>query len=102
MGGQANAGMLAGGIWEALITTAAGLCVAIPAFIMHRYLVSSLDEFVLELEDASTSILDAIVPPPQRAEAKQTTAGAEKHEVKPNENKREETTAPQGESDDEA
>lgn len=65
-GGQPNAGMLAGGIWEALITTAAGLCVAIPAFIMHRYLVSRLDAYVLELEEASTALLDAIAPPPER------------------------------------
>ena len=65
MGGQATPGMLAGGIWEALITTAAGLCVAIPAFIMHRYLSSKLDAFVLELEEVSAAILDAIAPPPQ-------------------------------------
>ena len=102
MGGQANAGMLAGGIWEALITTAAGLCVAIPAFIMHRYLVSRLDDFVLELEDASTSILDAIVPPPQRADAKMTAAAAAKREAKQDAKKRAETPAPHGESDDEA
>jgi len=65
VGGQANPGMLAGGIWEALITTAAGLCVAIPAFLMHRYLTSKLDAFVLELEEASNAILDAIAPPPE-------------------------------------
>ena len=65
-GGQANAGMLADGIWEALITTAAGLCVAIPTFVMHRYLVSRLEAFVIELEEASTCILDSIAPPPER------------------------------------
>ena len=37
-GSIANPGMLAGGIWEALLTTAAGLCVAIPVFLFHRLL----------------------------------------------------------------
>ncbi len=78
MGGQANPGMLAGGIWEALITTAAGLCVAIPTFIMHRYLVGRLDEFVLELEDATTKIIDAIAPPPRAQNAANDKVSASK------------------------
>ncbi len=83
-GGQANPGMLAGGIWEALITTAAGLCVAIPAFLMHRYLVSKLDAFVLELEDASNAILDVIAPPPEVSA--QTTSNTQQKMEKGDEN----------------
>lgn len=62
-GAHANPGMLAGGIWEALLTTAAGLCVAIPAFLMHRYLNAKLDDLWLELESESTKIIDMIAPP---------------------------------------
>jgi biopolymer transport protein ExbB len=36
-GGNVSASMLAGGIWEALLTTAAGLCVAIPCLLFYNY-----------------------------------------------------------------
>ncbi len=62
-GAHANPGMLAGGIWEALLTTAAGLCVAIPAFLLHRFLNAKLDALWLELESISTQIIDIIAPP---------------------------------------
>ena len=62
-GAHANPGMLAGGIWEALLTTAAGLCVAIPAFLLHRLLTAKLDKLWLELEESSTAILDLLAPP---------------------------------------
>ncbi len=65
-GAHANPGMLAGGIWEALLTTAAGLCVAIPAFLLHRILNAKLDALWLELEEDSTHIIDLIVPPKAR------------------------------------
>ncbi|MGI6395244.1 MAG: MotA/TolQ/ExbB proton channel family protein [bacterium] len=45
-----NPAILAGGIWEALITTAAGLTVAIPSLIIYRYLNHKADENVAELE----------------------------------------------------
>ena len=48
--GTGNASVLAGGISEALITTAAGLSVAIPALVMHRYFVGRIDGIVVELE----------------------------------------------------
>lgn len=43
LGGQVEATHLAGGIWEALITTAAGLSVAIPALIFYHYLQSRIE-----------------------------------------------------------
>ncbi len=64
-GMTANQGMLAGGIWEALLTTAAGLCVAIPAFVLHRLLCAKLDDFLLELETYATQIADILAPPPK-------------------------------------
>ena len=47
-----NPMILAGGIWEALITTAAGLTVAIPSLIIYRYLVYTAEKSVGELEFA--------------------------------------------------
>jgi biopolymer transport protein ExbB len=49
---------LAGGIWEALLTTVAGLAVAIPAFIVYNYLVSRVDNFILEMEKVSTELVN--------------------------------------------
>ncbi len=52
--GQAETQMLAGGISTALITSAAGLMVAIPALIAHRVLLRWVDEMILDI-DAETS-----------------------------------------------
>jgi len=52
-----NPGDLAGGIWEALITTAAGLSVAIPAFVAYNFLVSRVGRIVLDMERTSTDLL---------------------------------------------
>lgn len=51
-------GDLAGGIWEALLTTVAGLIVAIPTYVAYNYLVSSINGFVLEMEKASTELVN--------------------------------------------
>lgn len=55
---------LAGGIWVALVTTAAGLAVAIPLYLGYRYLLGRLDALAVELEEASTQLLDRLAPPP--------------------------------------
>ena len=51
-------GDLAGGIWEALLTTVAGLIVAIPTFVAYNYLVSRIDHFILEIEKAATELVN--------------------------------------------
>jgi len=51
-------GDLAGGIWEALLTTVAGLIVAIPAFVAYNYLVSRVNYFILEMEKAATELIN--------------------------------------------
>lgn len=51
-------GDLAGGIWEALLTTVAGLIVAIPAFVVYNYLVSRINGFILEMEKAATELVN--------------------------------------------
>jgi biopolymer transport protein ExbB len=53
-------GDLAGGIWEALLTTVAGLVVAIPAYISYNYLVNRINHFVLEMEKASTELVNSL------------------------------------------
>lgn len=60
MQGTGNAGVLAGGISEALITTAAGLCVAIPAMILHRYFTRKVDGLVVTMEQDAVKLVDAI------------------------------------------
>ena len=57
--GTGNAGVLAGGISEALITTAAGLCVAIPAMIFHRYFERQVDSLVVDMEEQAVKLVDA-------------------------------------------
>ncbi|MEA3489812.1 MAG: MotA/TolQ/ExbB proton channel family protein [Candidatus Omnitrophota bacterium] len=52
LGGQVDAAVLAGGIWEALLTTAAGLSVAIPAVIAYHYFEGKMDEFSSQMKNA--------------------------------------------------
>lgn len=58
--GTGNAGVLAGGISQALITTAAGLCVAIPAMISHRFFLRRMDTLVVTMEQESVKLVDAL------------------------------------------
>jgi biopolymer transport protein ExbB len=51
---------LAGGIWEALICTAAGLAVAIPAYAGYNYLVSRVNSIVLDMEKSCSEVLDMV------------------------------------------
>ncbi|HOX02553.1 MAG TPA: MotA/TolQ/ExbB proton channel family protein [Candidatus Paceibacterota bacterium] len=53
----ANATQLAGGIWEALVSTAVGLAVAIPCYAAYNYLVSRVNAIVLDMEKAATEIV---------------------------------------------
>lgn len=58
--GSGNTGVLAGGISQALITTAAGLSVAIPAVIFHRALTRRVDDLLIIMEQDSAKLVDAI------------------------------------------
>jgi biopolymer transport protein ExbB len=58
--GVADPASLAGGISEALITTAAGLVVAIPTFVIYRYLMNKADSLILEMEENSIRIVDLV------------------------------------------
>ncbi len=57
---QVNAKLVASGISEALITTATGLIVAIPATIGYNYFVSSIDRFVIEMEETSAELIEEL------------------------------------------
>jgi len=63
--GDANA--LAGGIGEALVATAAGLCVAIIAYLFHRYLRGKLQDLALEMEREVSALIDSLEHPPESA-----------------------------------
>ncbi|MGV6476192.1 MotA/TolQ/ExbB proton channel family protein [Azotobacter vinelandii] len=58
--GMANASQLAGGISTALITTAAGLFVAIPALFFHRYLQRRVDELVVGMEQEAIKLVEVL------------------------------------------
>ncbi len=57
---HAHVGMLAKGIWQALICAAAGLAVAIPAHAGYNYLVSRVNSIVLDMERAATEIVNIV------------------------------------------
>jgi len=59
-GGVGNPAVLAGGISEALITTASGLTVAIPTFVAYKYLLSKADSIVAEMEDYSFNLFELL------------------------------------------
>ncbi|MCX7958912.1 MAG: MotA/TolQ/ExbB proton channel family protein [Deltaproteobacteria bacterium] len=52
---------VAAGIWEALITTAAGLIVAVPSYVGYRYLISRVDRKILRLEQESEKLKESII-----------------------------------------
>jgi biopolymer transport protein ExbB len=55
-GSSADAAALAGGIWEALLTTAAGMAVAIPASVALTWFDSVIERLQARMEDAATRI----------------------------------------------
>ena len=57
MGGKVNAAVLAGGIWEAMLTTAFGLAVALPTVVAHSYLFSKVDKYEARLNDGAVKFI---------------------------------------------
>jgi len=58
--GVGNPGVLAGGISVALITTAAGLIVAIPSLAFHRYFERLVDEYVVNMEEEALKLVEIL------------------------------------------
>lgn len=59
-GVSAPATLLAGGIWQALVCTGAGLAVAAPAYAAYNYLVNRVNRIVIDMEKATTEILNLL------------------------------------------
>jgi biopolymer transport protein ExbB len=59
--GDINAGLVAGGIKVALITTVSGLIVAMVLQVFYNYIVSKIDSIVNDMENASISLIDIMV-----------------------------------------
>lgn len=66
--GVGNPAVLAGGISEALITTAAGLSVAIPALMGYRYLRGRVDSLVVQMEQEAIKLVETLDNGDQRSE----------------------------------
>ncbi|HOX44845.1 MAG TPA: MotA/TolQ/ExbB proton channel family protein [Myxococcota bacterium] len=64
-----NPSIVAAGVWQALITTAAGLFVAIPAYALYRYLRARVSALTLELEDGAFLLVQRLTAGPGRARA---------------------------------
>lgn len=61
--GNVNPSVLAGGIWEALITTAAGLIVGLIAYGFYNFLLGKINRTIFELENASADFIDLLQSP---------------------------------------
>lgn len=59
-GGVTDVAPLAGGISQALVTTFAGLTVAIPAVVANRYLLSKVDGLIVDMEEVSLGVIDLL------------------------------------------
>ena len=58
--GVGDASILAEGISEALLTTAAGLSVAIPTLMFHRYFRGKVDELVMTMEQEALKMVEVM------------------------------------------
>ncbi|MEW6556076.1 MAG: MotA/TolQ/ExbB proton channel family protein [Elusimicrobiota bacterium] len=60
LGGQVDASVLSGGIWEALLTTAAGLTIAIPVLVIYHYFEGKVDNYSNQLKNAVCEYLESL------------------------------------------
>lgn len=66
--GQVSPSLLAGGIWEALITTAFGLAVGVIAYGFYNYFLTKITRNIYEMEGASTEFIDMLqMPAPKKS-----------------------------------
>jgi len=61
LGGNVNANVLAGGIWEALMTTAAGLAVGIVTYLFYNYFTAKINRMAFEIESNAHQLVDTIL-----------------------------------------
>ena len=60
LGGGVDASQLAGGIWEAMMTTAAGLTVAIPALLVYNYFMGRVNRIEAVMKDSAVDFLEVV------------------------------------------
>jgi len=58
--GEVEATLVAGGIKVALLTTAAGLVIAIPVSVSHNYFVARIDSLVIDMEESAQKMIDML------------------------------------------
>ena len=73
--GNVNPSVLAGGIWEALITTATGLIVGIIAYGFHNFLLGKINRTVHELENASADFVELLNAPSKKKDKERQKVG---------------------------
>jgi biopolymer transport protein ExbB len=62
-GNNISIGLLSGGIYEALVTTVAGLAVGIPALVCYNWLIGLIDKIVNKMETNSIEFIDLLQEP---------------------------------------
>jgi biopolymer transport protein ExbB len=72
--GNVNPSVLASGIWEALVTTAAGLAVGILALFAYNFLLNRISRSVNEMERVATEFIDLLQTPADARERRRVTA----------------------------
>ena len=77
-GGVGNPADLAGGISQALVTTAFGISIAVPALIFHRYFRGKINDYAVEMEKEAVKILEIVNLPTARRQAEPTRPAAVK------------------------
>lgn len=73
MEGNVNPSLLASGIWEALVTTAAGLTVGIIALFAYNFLLNRISRSVNEMERVATDFIDLLQTPAEARERRRVT-----------------------------
>ena len=82
--GVGDVSQLAGGIGQALVTTASGMCVAIPALVFHRYFRGLIAAYGIDMEREANALIDALEsaaapatqsPPPGATPRRRSAAG---------------------------
>ncbi len=82
LSGTGNPGLVASGISEALITTAAGMLVGIPALVLYHYFRGKIDRYVFEMEEVAIQLVeelsyDGFVKEKSSGKPKKVTSGFE-------------------------
>lgn len=78
LGGNVNPSVLAGGIWEAMLTTAFGLVVGIPALYAYNFFVAKVNRFIFEIENSAEEFLALVKTGQLEEEGSKSAPKAEK------------------------